>query len=514
MFMKKIKYLLNILLILLFSCSSDFKGGGGEEFLRKHSLPLCLYNDICMPLEAEKCRNFGFVVTNEALQCPQDNSSSGGSSSSQTTLLSSSSSLQSSHVSCQIDNACVSMDSGTCLAFGGSIVGSCAGVSSSGSRSSSSGLSYAVTSGSWDFGSNMFTDSRDNKSYPFTVIGSRVWMTENLNYSAGETLGWCYYANMSGANPHENSSYCNDGYGRVYNFSESDLCPTGWHIPNASEWTSVSSSIKRILAGNYDPTNSWKERGTYGFYWVGNGQLVIMSSDYFEIQTPTKTVEYFSIRCVANETQSCGIGTFNPATQFCIGSTIYSRCGTASYNPATDFCSGTTIYKKCGNQEYNTSKQKCEDGVLVDIYGTFTDTRDGKIYETINIGSKTWMTENLNYSAGETLGWCYGANMSGANPHENSSYCDDGYGRVYNFSESGLCPAGWRIPSESEWTSAISSINRILAGNYDPTNLWKERGTYGFYWVSDGRLIIMNSSLYEIQIPTKTVEYFSVRCVK
>jgi len=124
------------------------------------------------------------------------------------------------------------------------------------------------------------------------------------------------------------------------------------------------------------------------------------------------------------------------------------------------------------------------------VVGCFIDERDGQRYMYYTVTKYTVMMENLNYSRGNTLGYCYGVDMNGTNPHRDGSGCNNGYGRVYEWEvamdgtdSQGLCPNGWRIPSYTEYVEF--NYGPPLAGNYDYRG-WKERDVAGFWWTSSG----------------------------
>jgi len=78
------------------------------------------------------------------------------------------------------------------------------------------------------------------------------------------------------------------------------------------------------------------------------------------------------------------------------------------------------------------------------------DSRDNQEYVIVKIGSQWWMSENLNYKSEDSK------------IYNDSKSMAMEYGRLYsrhNLSE--LCPVGWHVPTESEWTILLKTTKAI-----------------------------------------------------
>ncbi|MBU6159340.1 MAG: hypothetical protein KGP35_09990, partial [Bacteroidetes bacterium] len=135
-------------------------------------------------------------------------------------------------------------------------------------------------------------------------------------------------------------------------------------------------------------------------------------------------------------------------------------------------------------------------------YGTMTD-QQGNIYRTVQIGTQTWMAENLRTTVYRNLtpiengldNTVWASDVTGAycNFYNNPS-TDCPYGKLYNWyavkNTNQLCPTGWHVPTDAEWNVLIANLDP----SYNPTGLGlgsnsstaggKMKSTGTQYWLS------------------------------
>ncbi len=125
------------------------------------------------------------------------------------------------------------------------------------------------------------------------------------------------------------------------------------------------------------------------------------------------------------------------------------------------------------------------------ISGIFTDDRDQKTYEWVEIGNQTWMAENLAFKT-DTGSWVFYNDIT-----KDSVF-------FYNWATAKeVCPDGWHLPSDKEW----AELKEFIAedGYFEKVGMalksktgWNEDGNgidaYDFSAVPDGYVYNYNNS--------------------
>ncbi len=126
---------------------------------------------------------------------------------------------------------------------------------------------------------------------------------------------------------------------------------------------------------------------------------------------------------------------------------------------------------------------------------TFTDTRAGNTYATVQIGEQCWMAENLN------IGTLINGSSNQTDNEIIEKYCYDDseancdiYGGLFQWDEmmeyttteglQGICMEGWHLPTDAEWCTLEQEVDTTIScsswGQYrgvDGGGKLKETGT-------------------------------------
>ncbi|MDP4238126.1 MAG: fibrobacter succinogenes major paralogous domain-containing protein [Bacteroidota bacterium] len=301
---------------------------------------------------------------------------------------------------------------------------------------------------------------------------------------------------------------------------------TDWASPNANATNRVGfSALPGGYRGNYD--GGFYGIGNYGYWWgfsddgTCNGWNRGMSFNFINVgRNRYNKSAGFSLRCVKDTlalptlitTAASSLSNRSAISGGNIsadgGTTITARgvCWSTSPNPTitdskttdgtgigaypsliTGLTANTTYYARA--YATNSVGTAYGDSVSFTTTQTVIDA-DGNVYNSVRIGTQTWMVENLkttkfNDGTGIPLARNQGdwANLStpGYCWYNNDSISyKNTYGALYNWyavNTGKLAPAGWHVASDAEWTTLTTFLGADVAGGK-----LKETGTT--HWMS------------------------------
>jgi uncharacterized protein (TIGR02145 family) len=110
------------------------------------------------------------------------------------------------------------------------------------------------------------TLSCGGQTYKIVVIGSQIWMAENLNYNVSSSK--CYAEGVSGVSADSIAKNCAK-YGRFYDWkTATEACPKGWHLPSDADWNVLMKFLDPSCSDNSNCRVANKLKATSG--WRGN----------------------------------------------------------------------------------------------------------------------------------------------------------------------------------------------------------------------------------------------------
>jgi uncharacterized protein (TIGR02145 family) len=267
-------------------------------------------------------------------------------------------------------------------------------------------------------------------------------------------------------------------------------------------WDGTNTSGFSALPGGFRdyPNGSFYDLGDYGDWWSsspsGSGAWFrYLYSGFSNVYRASYgTVRYgFSVRCLRDTVNvpvailGCTLSNacnYNPSATTNNGMCILpGPCDSCNAGALVDgdldndgVCNPNEVPGCTDSSATNFDSNATEDDGSC-LYGpaqcggASTVTFDGHTYALVGIGNQCWFKENLrsdNYRNGDAIpgnltGSQWGFSGSGAQAVYNSDPSNLAtYGRLYNWyavnDARGLCPVGFHVPSDGEWTVLTNAL--------------------------------------------------------
>lgn len=228
--------------------------------------------------------------------------------------------------------------------------------------------------------------------------------------------------------------------------------------------------VSTLVVGNITPTSA-----TSGGNVPYDGRSPVTSKGICYSTNPNPTIS-------DNKTMDgTGIGSYSSVlTGLTINTTYYVRAYATNIK-------GTAYGAQATFKTQNAIPDSIEYYLNHNLnYGSVTDI-EGYKYATIQIGTQTWLAENLKvtkYNDGTPIPnvidnneWANLTTGAWAYFKNDSSYSKL-YGKLYNWhavNTGKLCPSGWHIPTDTEWATLIAFLEPM------PGNKLKSTGVRQLY---------------------------------
>jgi len=291
-----------------------------------------------------------------------------------------------------------------------------------------------------------FIDSRDGKTYKTVKIGEQTWIAENLNND------------VSGSKCYKNDPANCAKYGRLYDWNAAmKACPQGWRLPSEADWAVLikfvypsCSDFSRCGGGpelkaaiGWDNSTSVNGTNAYGFSALPGGRYYDGGFRYGDGDYNNYGGYWWGGEYNASKAYYLYIDFYGEKVSMydCGKEFLYSvRCVQGDPDPKDAPKQSSNDPKIPSNDAKSTSNDVKT--------SNFRDQSGSKEYKTVKIGDQTWMAKNLDIDA------------AGSQCYKNDPANCSKYGRLYNWETAiKICPAGWHLPSEVEWTKLTDFVS-------------------------------------------------------